>query len=102
MYAPNYVKLSRVFAVQLFSVLIGHYAAPPPVRSDPHWSHSHAITASIRLALAPYLRAIKGHLRAYGRSTDKRLRTAPNRVRHRVPHSQLKSRQKVPMTQQIF
>jgi hypothetical protein len=41
MYAPNYVKLSRVFAVQLFSVLIGHYAAPPPVRSDPHWPHSH-------------------------------------------------------------
>ena len=51
MYAPNYVKLSRVFAVQLFSVLIGHYAAPPPVRFDPHWPHIHAITASIRLAL---------------------------------------------------
>ena len=51
MYGPNYVKLSRVFAVQLFSMFIGHYAALPPVRSDPHWSHSHAITASIRLAL---------------------------------------------------
>jgi hypothetical protein len=53
MYGPNYVKLSRVFAVQLFSMFIEHYAALPPVRSDPHWSHSHAITASIRLALAP-------------------------------------------------
>jgi hypothetical protein len=51
MYGPNYVKLSRVFAVQLFRMLIGHYAALPPVRSDPHWSHIHAITASIRLAL---------------------------------------------------
>jgi hypothetical protein len=52
MYGPNYVKLSRVFAVQLFSMSIGHYAAlPPPVRSDPHWPHSHAITAFIRLAL---------------------------------------------------
>jgi hypothetical protein len=51
MYGPNYVKLSRVFAVQLFSMFIGHYAALPPVRSDPHWPHSHAITASIRLAL---------------------------------------------------
>jgi hypothetical protein len=51
MYGPNYVKLSRVFAVQLFSMFIGHYAALPPVRSDPNWSHSHAITASIRLAL---------------------------------------------------
>jgi hypothetical protein len=46
-----YGKLSRVFAVQLLSTFIGHYAALPPVRSDPHWSHSHAITASIRLAL---------------------------------------------------
>ena len=27
---PNYVKLSRVFAVQLFSVIIEHYAALPP------------------------------------------------------------------------
>jgi hypothetical protein len=44
---PNYVKLSRVFAVQLFGVIIEHYAALPPVRSDPHWSHSHAIIASI-------------------------------------------------------
>jgi hypothetical protein len=35
MYGPNYVKLSRVFAVQLFSVLIRHYAALPPVRFDP-------------------------------------------------------------------
>jgi hypothetical protein len=52
MYGPNYVKLSRFFAVQLLSMCIGHYAALPPVRSDPHWSHSHAITASIRLALA--------------------------------------------------
>jgi hypothetical protein len=51
MYGPNYVKLSRGFAVQLFSMFIGHYVALPPVRSDPHWSHSHAITASIRLAL---------------------------------------------------
>ena len=51
MYGPNYVKLSRVFAVQLFSMIIEHYAALPPVRSDPHWSHSHAIVASIRLAL---------------------------------------------------
>jgi hypothetical protein len=51
MYGPNYVKLSRVFAVQLFSMIIEHYAALPPVRSDPHWSHSHAIIASIRLAL---------------------------------------------------
>jgi hypothetical protein len=51
MYGPNYVNLSRVFAVQLFGMFIGHYAALPPVRSDPHWSHSHAITASIRLAL---------------------------------------------------
>jgi hypothetical protein len=42
MYGPNNVKLSRVFAVQLFSMLIGHYVAPPPVRSDPHWPHSHA------------------------------------------------------------
>ena len=51
MYGPTYVKLSRVFAVQLFSMIIEHYAALPPVRSDPHWSHSHAIIASIRLAL---------------------------------------------------
>jgi hypothetical protein len=51
MYGPNYVKLSRVFAVQLFSMIIEHYGALPPVRSDPHWSHIHAITASIRLAL---------------------------------------------------
>jgi hypothetical protein len=51
MYGPNYVKLSRIFAVQLFSMFSGHYAALPPVRSDPHWSHSHALTASIRLAL---------------------------------------------------
>jgi hypothetical protein len=35
----------------------------------------------------PYLRAIKGHLRTYGHPTDKRPRTAPNRVHHRVPHS---------------
>jgi hypothetical protein len=51
MYGPNYVKLSRVFAAQLFSMIFGHYAALPPVRSDPHWSHSHATIASIRLAL---------------------------------------------------
>ena len=51
MYGPNYVKLSRVFAARLFSMIIEHYAALPPVRSDPHWSHSHAIIASIRLAL---------------------------------------------------
>jgi hypothetical protein len=37
MYGPNYVKLSRLFAVQLFSMFIGHYATLPPVRSDPHW-----------------------------------------------------------------
>jgi hypothetical protein len=36
MYGPNYVKLSRVFAVQLLSVFIGHYTALPPVRFDPH------------------------------------------------------------------
>jgi hypothetical protein len=36
MYGPNYVKLSRVFAVQLFGMTIEHYAALPPVRSDPH------------------------------------------------------------------
>jgi hypothetical protein len=51
MYGPNYVKLSRVFAVQLFSMFSEHYAALPPVKSDPHWSHTHAIIASIRLAL---------------------------------------------------
>jgi hypothetical protein len=50
-HGPNYVKLSRVFAAQFFSMSIEHYAALPPVRSDPHWSHSHAITASIRPAL---------------------------------------------------
>jgi hypothetical protein len=35
MYGPNYVKLSRVFAVQLFSMFIGHYAGratPGPIR----------------------------------------------------------------------
>ena len=31
----------------------------------------------------PYLRTIKGHLRAYGRPTDKRPKTAPNQFRHR-------------------
>jgi hypothetical protein len=50
MYGPNYVKLSRVFAVQLISIFIGHYAALTPVRSGPYWPYSHAITASIRLA----------------------------------------------------
>jgi hypothetical protein len=50
MYGPNYVKLSRLFAVQLFSMIIGHYAALPPVRSDPCWSHSHAITARLHLS----------------------------------------------------
>jgi hypothetical protein len=55
MYGPNYVKSSRVFAVQLFSVFIAHYAAPPPARSDPCWPHSHTITASIRLALTQAL-----------------------------------------------
>jgi hypothetical protein len=54
MYGPNYVKLSRVFAVQLFSVLFVHYAGPPPVRSDPRCSQIHAITASIRLAPRPH------------------------------------------------
>jgi hypothetical protein len=54
MYGPNcYVKLSRVFAVQGLlgtSMFIGHYAALPlpPVRSDPHWPHSHAITQQPR------------------------------------------------------
>jgi hypothetical protein len=51
MYGPIYVKLSRVFAVQLLSMAIEHHGALPPVRSDPRWSHSHAITASIPLAL---------------------------------------------------
>jgi hypothetical protein len=51
MYGPNYVKLSRVFAVQLLSMFSEHHTALPPVRSDPHWPHIHAITASIRLAL---------------------------------------------------
>jgi hypothetical protein len=35
MYGPNYVKLSRVFAVELLSMFIGHYAAlttPGPIR----------------------------------------------------------------------
>jgi hypothetical protein len=36
MYGPDYVKLSRFFAVQLFSMSIGHYAAlchtPGPIR----------------------------------------------------------------------
>jgi hypothetical protein len=37
MYRPNYVKLSSFFAVQLFSMFIGHCdALPPPVRSGPH------------------------------------------------------------------
>jgi hypothetical protein len=54
MHGPNYVKLSRVFAVQLFSMIIEHYAALSPVRSDPHWSHTHAIIASIRLASRPH------------------------------------------------
>jgi hypothetical protein len=40
---PNYVKL--------FSVFIGHNTALPPVQSDPHYPHIHAITASIRLAI---------------------------------------------------
>jgi hypothetical protein len=31
MYGPNYVKLSRVFAVQLLSVFIVHFAALLPV-----------------------------------------------------------------------
>jgi hypothetical protein len=37
MYGPNYVKLSRVFAVQLLSMIIEHYTALAltPVRSDP-------------------------------------------------------------------
>jgi hypothetical protein len=55
MYGPNYVKLSRVFAVQLFSVFIAHYTALPPVRSGPCWSHSHTTTASFRLALTQAL-----------------------------------------------
>jgi hypothetical protein len=50
MCGPNYVKLSRAFAMQLFGMFIGHYTALPPARSGPSWSHSHAITASIRLA----------------------------------------------------
>jgi hypothetical protein len=55
MYGPNYVKLSRVFAVQLFSVFIVHYAALPPVRAGHQWPHCRAITTSIRLALAQAL-----------------------------------------------
>jgi hypothetical protein len=31
MYGPNYVKLSRAFAVQLFGVIIEHYTTLPPV-----------------------------------------------------------------------
>jgi hypothetical protein len=57
MYGPNYVKLSRVFAAQLFNVFIVHYAALPPVRSGPCpiVAPRHAITASIRLALTQAL-----------------------------------------------
>jgi hypothetical protein len=51
MYGPNYVKLSRLFAVRLFSMSIPHYTALSPARPDPSWSNRHAITASIRLAL---------------------------------------------------
>jgi hypothetical protein len=36
-------------------MFLGHYAALPPVRSGPHWPQRHAITASIRLALAQAL-----------------------------------------------
>jgi uncharacterized protein YbdZ (MbtH family) len=50
--------------VQLFSMFIGHYAALPPVRSDPHWPHSHAITASIRLALLALTHALQHPLLA--------------------------------------
>jgi hypothetical protein len=57
MYGPNYVKLSSVFAAQLFNVFIVHYTALPLVRSGPHWHQSHAITASIRFALAQALTA---------------------------------------------
>jgi hypothetical protein len=32
MYGPNYVKLSRVFAVQLFSMIFEHSATPGPIR----------------------------------------------------------------------
>ena len=49
MNGPNYVKLSRVFAVRLLSVFIAHYTALPPVRGGPCWSHSYVITASFRL-----------------------------------------------------
>jgi hypothetical protein len=44
----------------------------------------------------PYLRTIKGHLRTYGRRTDKRPRTAPNRVRHRGPPLNLSPDKKFP------
>jgi hypothetical protein len=60
MYGPNYAKLSRVLAVKLFSMFIAHYTALPPARSDPRWPHSHAITASIRLALARTLQHRQG------------------------------------------
>jgi hypothetical protein len=49
MNGPNYVKLSRVFALRLLSVFIAHYTALPPVRGGPCWSHSYVITASFRL-----------------------------------------------------
>jgi hypothetical protein len=42
-------------------MFIGHYAALPPVRYDPHWPHSHAITASIRLALSLALTHTRQH-----------------------------------------
>jgi hypothetical protein len=61
MYGPNYVKLTRAFAVQLFTIFIGHYAALIPARSGPYWPRSHAvqdaITASIRLAFTHTLGA---------------------------------------------
>jgi hypothetical protein len=56
MYGPNYVKLSRVFAVKLFSMFIGHYAATPgpirpPLAPQPchhrlHSPHPHPCTAT--------------------------------------------------------
>jgi hypothetical protein len=49
----TYVKLSRLFAVKLFSISIGHYTAVPlyPRYDSTPIGHGHAITASIRLAL---------------------------------------------------
>ena len=47
MCGANYVKLSRCFAVQLFSAFIAHYTAPPPSRfSVDHMPHVQAQAAT--------------------------------------------------------